>query len=94
MSVNDRWDAEVRDAIIGLERRKGDWVGLVDLRPKLNMRGLSRAAQDKHLKRMSKERKIHLVSESNRKALRAPDHGAAIRIGGDDSHLVCWVGTR
>ncbi|WP_051174410.1 hypothetical protein [Amycolatopsis orientalis] len=94
MSVNDRWDNEIRNAIASLERHKGDWVPLVDLRPKLDRRGTSRAAQDKHFKRLSQERKIHLVPESNRKALRAADHAAAVRVGGDDNHVVCWVGPR
>lgn len=94
MSVNDRWDSIIRDAIINLEHSKKGWVALVDLRPRLDRSGAGRGAQDQHLKRLSKERKIHLVPESNRKALTKRDHEAAIRIAGDDNHLVCWVGKR
>lgn len=67
---------------------RGEWAGLVDLRKELDASGMSRAEQDAHLKRMSKEGKASIVPEDNRKALRPEDHEAAIRIGGDDNHLV------
>ncbi|UJW36933.1 hypothetical protein L3Q67_45035 (plasmid) [Saccharothrix sp. AJ9571] len=91
MSADDRWTARIRDAIIDLELQPGDWVGLVDLRPML---APNRSDQDKHLKRLSAEGQLHLAPESNRKALQDTDHAAAVRLGGDDCHLVQWVGPR
>ncbi|WP_018683664.1 hypothetical protein [Actinokineospora enzanensis] len=88
MSVDTRWDKAVRAAIEALAPRRGGWVGLVDLRPALA--GTSRAAQDRHLVRMLRERKIHLVPESNRKALTPAARAAAIRIGNEDNHLITW----
>lgn len=90
--INARWDTYICDAIRTLiTRNRGnvqDWVGLVDLRPILDGRGTSRTAQDEHLKRMSREGKISLAPESNRKALVAADHAAAVEVGGDDCHIV------
>lgn len=83
-----RWDKFVHNSIEQLTKSKGDWAGLTDVRRKLDDRGTTRAAQDEHLKRMSREGKIQLVPESNRKALRPEDHDAAIRIGGEDNHLI------
>ncbi|SDD94911.1 hypothetical protein [Actinokineospora iranica] len=90
MTVETRWEQAIRDAITSLEHTRGDWVALVDLRPILNHWGTSRAAQDRHLKRLSLEGKVHLVPESNRKALREEDHDASLRLGGDDNHLIAW----
>ncbi|MFD5245683.1 hypothetical protein ACFWIW_14115 [Amycolatopsis sp. NPDC058340] len=58
MSVNSRWEDTVRDAIISLERGKGDWVPMADLRQKLDLRGTSRAVQEEHLNRMSQNGKV------------------------------------
>lgn len=69
-------------------RRGAENAGLVDIRKTLDSHGLSREAQDKHLKRMSSEGKIHIVPEDNRKALTQADHDAAIRIGGEPNHVV------
>ncbi|WP_051386245.1 hypothetical protein [Actinokineospora inagensis] len=88
MSVEARWDTAVRAAIEKLARRKGGWVDLVDLRTELWQQ--SRTAQDAHLARMSRERKIHLVPESNRKTITSADQAAAIRIGGEWNHLIAW----
>ena len=90
MSANDRWDAVIREELAQLAPEPGEWVRLVDLRPRLAFRGARRAAQDEHLKRMSRERKIFLVPESNGKALRHEDHDASIHVGDDDNHLVAW----
>ncbi|MFE5565915.1 hypothetical protein ACFQ68_13095 [Amycolatopsis japonica] len=92
MSADERWENLLREQINKLARGPRDWVALVELRPRLDERGASRAAQDDHLKRLSKARKLELVPESNRKALKAPDHDAAINIGGEANHLVMWIG--
>ena len=91
MSKEARWDAFVREAILELNPQPREWVGLVNLRPKLDMRGLRREAQDEQLKRMSREGKVQIVPEDNRKVLVAADHEAAIWIGGEPNHLVAWT---
>ncbi|WP_086846814.1 hypothetical protein [Amycolatopsis kentuckyensis] len=64
------------------------YVGMVDVRKELDARGMPRAEQDTHLKRMSREGKLHIVPEDNRKAMTQADHDAAIRIGGEPNDLV------
>jgi hypothetical protein len=63
-----------------------DWVRLVDLRAKLGP--VPREDVDAVLRKLSKNKQAHLVPESNRKALGAADHEAAIRVGGEDNHLI------
>ncbi|MGW5703890.1 hypothetical protein [Amycolatopsis japonica] len=92
MSADERWENLIREEILNLARGPRDWVSLVELRPRLDQRGTSRAAQDEHLKRLSRVGKLHLAPESNRKALRDPDHEAAIDISGEANHLVLWEG--
>ncbi|EOD64802.1 hypothetical protein [Amycolatopsis vancoresmycina] len=78
-------ESRIRVAYRELVKEPRGWVGLVDLRPKL---GAPAAEVDAVLKRLSSEGKVHLVPEDNRKALTAADHEAAIRIGGEDNHLL------
>lgn len=68
--------------------RNTNYVSMVDLRKTLGARGLSRSEQDAHLKRMSREGKLHIVPEDNRKVLTQEDHDAAVRVGGEPNHLV------
>ena len=88
MSVDARWEKFVREAIIKLERYPGDWVHIRDLRPILDGRGLSRSAQDSHLKRLSRASRINIAPNSDRKSLTDRDHDAAIAIGGQWNHLI------
>ncbi|KDN17387.1 hypothetical protein [Amycolatopsis rifamycinica] len=78
-------ETRIRVAYRELVTEPRGWVGLVDLRPKL---GAPAAEVDALLKELSRAGKIHLVPEDNRKALTAADHEAAIRIGGEDNHLL------
>lgn len=80
-SLEDR----IRVAYRELVKEPRGWVGLVDLRPKL---GAPATEVDAVLKELSRAGKVHLVPEDNRKALTAADHEAAIRIGGEDNHLL------
>lgn len=68
-----------------------EWVGLIDLRRMLGEGNAwtTREEVDATLKTMSRDGRIHLVPESNRKVLTAEDHNAAVRIGGEDNHLIC-----
>jgi hypothetical protein len=76
----------IRTAYRKLVRSPRDWVGLVDLRPMLGDAPTTEV--DAVLKELSRTRQVTLVPESNRKALTAADHDAAIRIGGEDNHLL------
>jgi hypothetical protein len=78
----------IRTAYQKLTRAPRDWVGLVDLRPLLG--DIPTEKVDAVLKELSRTRQAHLVPESNRKALREADHEAAIRIGGEDNHLISF----
>ncbi|WP_410642599.1 hypothetical protein [Amycolatopsis sp. lyj-346] len=78
-------ETRIRVAYRELVREPRGWVGLVDLRPKLSAPA---AEVDALLKELSRAGKVHLVPEDNRKALTAADHEAAIRIGGEDNHLL------
>ncbi|MCU1686975.1 MAG: hypothetical protein JWQ81_7714 [Amycolatopsis sp.] len=82
----DEIESRIRTAYRKLARSPGDWVGLVDLRRMLG--DAPTADVDAVLKELSRTRQVHLVPESNRKTLTPDDHSAAIRIGGEDSHLL------
>jgi hypothetical protein len=69
-----------------LADKQGDWVRLAELRPLLN--GATRTDVDAVLKDMSKAGQAHLAPDPDRKSLTAADREAAIRIGGEDNHLL------
>jgi hypothetical protein len=79
-------EKRIRVAYRKLAQSPGDWVALVDLRPLLG----SVPAKDVNtvLKELNRIRTVNLVPESNRKVLTAADHEAAIRVGGEDNHLI------
>ncbi|MBM7773167.1 hypothetical protein JOD54_003371 [Actinokineospora baliensis] len=79
-------EERVRAGYSKLARSVGDWVSLVDLRAALG--GANRAEVDAVLKEMSRTGRANLVPESNRKALTDRHHAAAIRVGGEDNHLI------
>lgn len=81
-------ERRIQTAYRKLARSPRDWVGLVDLRPLLGNAPTENV--DAVLKELSRTGRAHLVPESNRKALTAADHDAAIRIGGEDNHLLSF----
>jgi hypothetical protein len=84
--TRDEIEPHIRDAYATLARRPGDLVRLAQLRPMLD--GAARADVDGVLREMSRAKQAHLVPDSNRKMLTDDDHAAAIRIGGEDNHLL------
>jgi hypothetical protein len=76
----------IRIAYRELVKEPRGWVGLGDLRSKLG--GTDAAEVDAALKELSGTGEVHLVPEENRKALSAADRAAAVRIGGEDAHLI------
>ncbi|MGV9295990.1 hypothetical protein [Amycolatopsis sp. NPDC003676] len=63
-----------------------DWIRLARLRPKLN--GADKEEVDAVLVKMAKTGTVHLAPDSNRKVLTDADHDAAVRVGGEDKHLI------
>ena len=82
----DEVETHIRKAYATLARQPKDWVRLADLRQLLN--GAAREDVDGVLKDMSRARRAHLAPDSNRKTLTDADHAAAVRIGGEDNHLI------
>ncbi|PPK60997.1 hypothetical protein V5P93_002158 [Actinokineospora auranticolor] len=76
----------VRTAYRELAVRPRATVRLADLRPRLG--GAATEDVDAVLKRLSRDRQVSLVPDSDRKALTDADHAAAVRIGGEDQHLI------
>lgn len=79
-------EQRIRTAYGKLAKSPRAWVGLADLRPLLGDAPTDKV--DAVLKELSRTGQVHLVPESNRKALTAADHAAAVRIGGEDNHLI------
>ncbi|MCG8921841.1 hypothetical protein [Lentzea sp. CC55] len=75
----------IRQVYLELGDGYQDWVRLAKIRPRL---AAGRDEVDETLLRMVKGGDTHLVPSSNRKVLTAEDHEAAIRIGGEDKHLM------
>ena len=79
-------DTTIADLYRKLADKQGDWVRLAKLRPLLGE--VARTEIDRVLREMSKARRAHLSPDPDRKSLTAEDRDAAIRIGGEDNHLI------
>jgi hypothetical protein len=79
-------ESMIRKAYEELSVKPQDWVRLAKLRPRLN--GADKDEVDRVLLAMTRTGLVHLAPDSNRKALTADDHAAAIRIGSENKHLV------
>ena len=86
--VDDGPDVEtqIRTAYRKLAPRPGDWVHLAKLRPLLN--GTSDADVDGVLKALGRKQEITLAPNPDRKGVTAEDRAAAVRIGGDENHMI------
>lgn len=79
-------EARIRMAYQELSTKPQDWIRLARLRPLLG--GADKSDVDKALITMMRSGAVYLVPDSNRKVLTGADHEAAIRIGGEDKHLI------
>lgn len=86
IGTGDDLERVIRTVYFDLAGGPQNWVKLAKLRPQLN--GAAKAEVDATLRTMTKTGTVHLVPDSNRKALTDADHAAAIRIGGEDKHLM------
>lgn len=76
----------IRQVYLELGDGYDDWVRLAKIRPQLD--GAGREEVDETLLKMVQGGDTHLVASANRKVLTDDDHAAAIRIGGEDKHLM------
>jgi hypothetical protein len=79
-------EARIRTAYAALAREPGDWVGLADLRDRLD--GMNRDQVDRVLMTMNRTKGITVAAESNQKALTKRDRDAAVEIGNQHRHLL------
>lgn len=76
----------IREVYLDLSAGPQDWIRLARIRPMLN--GADKSEVDEVLLKMMKTGTVHLAPDSNRKVLTDADREAAIRVGGEDQHLI------
>jgi hypothetical protein len=79
-------ERRLRNAYAALATKPGAWVALARLRPFFE--DMPRADVDAALRRLSQAPDVDLVPEENQKSLTEDDRTAAIRLGGQDKHLL------
>ncbi|WP_426510919.1 hypothetical protein ACPPVO_09880 [Dactylosporangium sp. McL0621] len=79
-------EGAIRAAYVALANPPGGWVGLADVRDRLP--GVDRAAVDAALRVMLSQPGVRVIPVANLKALQPRDREAAVRIGGEDSHMM------
>jgi hypothetical protein len=87
----DGLDERIRAAYADLASEPGAWVSLRRLRPLLS--DVSKADLDKALELLLDAPDVNLEPEPNQKKLRVADLEAAVKIGGEDRHLLA-IGMR
>jgi hypothetical protein len=84
--VAARFDRKITGTLQRMQKYSGQELPLADLREQLVE--VSPQALDAQLRRMSKEGKIVLMPHPKRSLLRHKDHAAAIRVGGEENHII------
>lgn len=79
-------ETQIRRAYRKLAPKPGDWVRLAKLRPLLN--GASKDDVDDVLKVLGRKQVVTLAPNPNGKDVTADDRAAAVRIGGDENHMI------
>jgi hypothetical protein len=79
-------EARIRGAYKQLAGRPGGWVSLTALRPLLG--DVEKADVDAVLRRMDRDRRVNVVPEDDQSILTAEDRAAAVKIGGQDNHIL------
>lgn len=79
-------ETQIRAAYRRLAPKPGDWVHLAKLRPLLN--GASKEDVDGVLKALGRKQVVTLAPNPNGKDISADDRAAAVRIGGDENHMI------
>ena len=76
----------MRGAYARLATQPAAWVTLADLRDALA--GLSRSEVDGALRTLARQPGVQLIPVANLKSLEQRDKDAALRLGGDDNHVL------
>jgi hypothetical protein len=84
-------ESHIRKAYEKLAPKPGAWVGLAQLRSLLG--NVAKADVDNALRQMNQSPDVNIVPESNQKILAPADREAAVRLGGQDKHLISIEGT-
>jgi len=79
-------ELRLRNAYAALASEPTAWVVLTRLRP--FFADVPREEVDEALRQLSRSSDVNIVPESNQKALTEADRAAAVRIGGQDKHLL------
>jgi len=79
-------EARIGTAYRALSAGPGDFVRLRELRQRLA--DISRPEVDSALAAMYQQRRVNLVPQSNQQGLTDADRESALRIGGEDKHLI------
>ncbi|MEV4132244.1 hypothetical protein AB0J72_08775 [Dactylosporangium sp. NPDC049742] len=87
----DDVEARIRETYTALAPHLGAWVKHTDVRGKLS--DVPAAALDEAFSLLSRAEDVEMMPESNQKTLSAEDHRNAVRVGGQDTHLMA-IGTR
>ena len=78
--------ARIVAAYQALAVHPGDFVRLAELRARLS--GISRPALDGALAAMFTVQRVNLIPQSSQQALTPADRASALRVGGEDKHLI------
>lgn len=84
-------DGRIRETYTALAPHPGAWVKHTDVRDKLS--DVPATALDEAFTLLSRADDVEMMPESNQKTLSAEDRRNAVRVGGQDTHLMA-IGTR
>lgn len=86
-------EQRIKDIYDELALDNESWISMADLRDRLG-EDVPRAEVDRIIKEMSRAGRVHVAPESNRKTLTDRDHAAALRLGGEQQHILRIEPTR
>lgn len=90
-ALDDDLDARIRKLYDSLAPQPGAWVTHTALRRKLG--DVPGEALDEAFRLLSRAEDVEMMPESNQKTLTEEDRRNAVRVGGQDTHLIA-IGTR
>jgi hypothetical protein len=78
-------ESRIRSAYRQLAREPRDWVRLAELRPLI---GAAREEVDAALRQLNRSHQASIIPEQSQRVLTQADEDAAVRIGGENKHLI------
>lgn len=90
-SKEDDLEVRIRKVYDSLAPHPGAWLKHTDVRGKLG--DVPREALDEAFRLLSRAEDVEMMPESNQKTLTDEDRRNAVRVGGQDTHLIA-IGTR